>query len=55
MVNDSTVVVFDDGRAVANAGLMLAAVWRRGWALKVWSMRRSTSAIGRAPRIRGAR
>src|SRR3954453_23762935 len=26
MVNDSTVVVFDDGRAVANAGLMLPAV-----------------------------
>src|SRR3954470_7780406 len=26
MVKDSTVVVFDDGRAVANAGLMLPAV-----------------------------
>jgi hypothetical protein len=55
MVNDSAVVVFDDERAVANAGVMLPAALATRLESNSWSTRRSTWVIGRARRIRAAR
>ena len=44
MVNESAVVVFDDERVVANAGVVLPAVLAGGSGSRRWSMRRSISA-----------
>jgi hypothetical protein len=55
MVNESAVVVFDDERAVVNAGVMLPGWWRAGSGSSGWSMRRSISATATARRIADAR
>ena len=58
MVNglpDATKVVFDDERAVANAGVLLPAMLADRLGSRRWSTGRSISAIGPERRTRGAR
>jgi hypothetical protein len=55
MVNDSTVVVFDDERAVANAGVMLPGCWPSGSVSSSSSTRRCVSVIVPAAPMRVAR
>lgn len=42
---DRVRVAFDDERAVADAGVVLPAALRRGWASRRWSIRPSVWAI----------
>ena len=52
---DGVAVEFDDERAVADAGIVLAATLAERLGIERWSMSASISAIGRARRTRARR
>jgi hypothetical protein len=54
-LSDATRVVFDDERAVANAGVLLPALLAGGWGWRRWSTGLLISATGLEPRTRAAR
>ena len=52
---DGIEVVFDDERAVANAGIVLVSTLARGWGSRRWSMQCVDSRARRARRTRARR
>ena len=54
-LSDATRVLFDDERAVANAGVLFRRCSPNGLGLRVWSTASLISATGTARRTRGAR